>query len=62
MQPSDPWGFDNEPVETWADILGTQAWDLVCLSAFLVLAVLLTAVGLLRRPRSVRSPNPPWPF
>lgn len=40
MQPSDPWGFDNEPVETWADILGAQAWDLVWLSAFLVLAVM----------------------
>ena len=40
MQPDDPWGFENEPVETWADILGPQAWDLVWLSAFLLLAVI----------------------
>jgi NosR/NirI family nitrous oxide reductase transcriptional regulator len=39
IQPDDPWGFEEEPVETWADILGTQAWDLVWLSAFLLLAV-----------------------
>ena len=39
MQP-DPWGFDEEPVETWSEILGPQAWDLVLLSAFLALAVI----------------------
>ena len=39
MQP-DPWGFDEEPVETWADILGAQAWDLVLLAAFLTLAII----------------------
>ena len=39
IQPDDPWGFEEEPVETWADILGMQAWDLIWLSAFLVLAV-----------------------
>ena len=38
MQP-DPWGFEETPVETWADILGAQAWDLVRLSAFLVFAL-----------------------
>jgi NosR/NirI family nitrous oxide reductase transcriptional regulator len=37
IQP-DPWGFEEEPVETWADILGAQAWDLVWLAAFLILA------------------------
>jgi polyferredoxin len=36
----DPWGFAEEPVETWADILGAQAWDLVWLSAFLTLAII----------------------
>jgi general stress protein CsbA len=40
IQPGDPWGFDQEPVETWADILGAQAWDLTWLAAFLVLAVI----------------------
>ena len=35
----DPWGFDEDPVETWAEILGAQGWDLACLSAFLILAV-----------------------
>jgi NosR/NirI family transcriptional regulator, nitrous oxide reductase regulator len=39
MQPDDPWGFDEEPVETWADILGAQASDLIWLSAFLLLAL-----------------------
>jgi polyferredoxin len=39
IQPDDPWGFEEEPVETWADILGAQAWDLVWLSAFLILAI-----------------------
>jgi polyferredoxin len=45
IQPDDPWGFDEEPVETWADVVGTQAWDLVWLSAFLLLGV----VGFRRR-------------
>lgn len=34
----DPWGFEDEAVETWADILGPQAMDLAVLSAFLILA------------------------
>ncbi len=38
MQPADPWGFDEAPVETWADILGPQYLDLALLAAFLVLA------------------------
>jgi polyferredoxin len=38
MQP-DIWGFDEEPVETWGDILAAQAWDLTWLIAFLVLAI-----------------------
>jgi NosR/NirI family transcriptional regulator, nitrous oxide reductase regulator len=38
MQQPDPWGFEETPVETWADILGAQAWDLVWLTAFLVFA------------------------
>jgi NosR/NirI family transcriptional regulator, nitrous oxide reductase regulator len=48
MQPSDPWAFDEEPVETWTDLLTAQAPDLLWLSAFL----LLTLVGF--RLRSVR--------
>ena len=40
MKQTDPWGFDEEPVETWADILGAQAWDLVVLAAFLTLAII----------------------
>ncbi|MBA3269370.1 MAG: 4Fe-4S binding protein [Acidobacteria bacterium] len=39
IQPSDPWAFDEEPVETWAEILGAQAPDLLWLSAFLLLAL-----------------------
>jgi NosR/NirI family nitrous oxide reductase transcriptional regulator len=39
MQPADPWGFEEEAVETWADILQPQALDLVCLTLFLVLAI-----------------------
>ena len=35
----DPWGFDEAPVETWADILGPQYLDLALLAAFLVLAL-----------------------
>ncbi len=41
MQPApDPWGFEEEAVETWADILRPQAADLVWLTLFLVLAVI----------------------
>ena len=41
IQPTDDaWGFEEEPVETWADVLSAQAPDLMLLSAFLVLAVL----------------------
>jgi polyferredoxin len=40
MQPDDLWGFDDEPVETWSDILAGQAWDLTWLTAFLILAVI----------------------
>jgi len=39
-QPIDPWGFDAEPVETWASILSGQAWDLIWLGAFLTLALI----------------------
>lgn len=42
---ADPWGFDEEPLETWSDILAPQAVDLVVLVAFLVLVV----VGFRRR-------------
>ena len=35
----DPWGFDEAPVETWADILRPQALDLALLTAFFVLAL-----------------------
>ena len=38
IQQPDPWGFDETPVETWADILGPQYLDLALLAAFLVLA------------------------
>jgi polyferredoxin len=39
IQPeADPWGFDDEPVETLAGILQPQALDLVALAAFLALA------------------------
>jgi polyferredoxin len=38
MQP-DPWGFEEAPVETWADILGPQYLDLALLTAFIVLAL-----------------------
>lgn len=40
IQPADdPWGFDEAPVETWADILAPQALDLALLAAFMVLAL-----------------------
>jgi NosR/NirI family transcriptional regulator, nitrous oxide reductase regulator len=38
IQPNDPWGFEEEAVETWTDILAGQAWDLVWLAAFLIFA------------------------
>jgi hypothetical protein len=38
IQPDDPWGFDEAPVETWADILGPQYLDLALLTAFIALA------------------------
>jgi NosR/NirI family transcriptional regulator, nitrous oxide reductase regulator len=34
---ADPWGFEDEAAETWADILAPQAMDLAVLSAFLIL-------------------------
>lgn len=37
--PADPWGFEEEAVETWADILGPQYLDIALLAAFLVLAL-----------------------
>lgn len=40
MQPGDAWGFDDEPVETLAEILTPQAADLLWLSAFLTLAII----------------------
>jgi len=36
----DPWGFDEAPVETWADILRPQYLDLALLAAFIVLAMI----------------------
>ena len=39
LQP-DPWGFDEAPVETWADILRPQYLDLALLTAFIVLAMI----------------------
>jgi polyferredoxin len=39
IQPeADPWGFDEEPVETLADVLQPQVPDLLLLVAFLALA------------------------
>ncbi|MEO8683038.1 MAG: 4Fe-4S binding protein, partial [Vicinamibacterales bacterium] len=35
----DPWGFDGEAVETWADILRPQYLDLALLVAFFALAL-----------------------
>jgi NosR/NirI family transcriptional regulator, nitrous oxide reductase regulator len=40
MQQPDPWGFDEAPVETWAEILRPQYLDLALLAAFLVLAMI----------------------
>lgn len=39
IQEPDPWGFEDAPVETWADILGPQYLDLALLTAFIVLAL-----------------------
>ena len=38
-QPADPWGFDDAPVETWADVLRPQYLDLALLAAFIALAM-----------------------
>jgi polyferredoxin len=38
IQP-DPWGFEEAPVETWADILRPQYLDLALLTAFIALAI-----------------------
>lgn len=38
-QQPDPWGFDEAPVETWADILRPQYLDLALLAAFIILAL-----------------------
>lgn len=38
MQPDDPWGFEEEAAETWADLLNAQAVDLGVLALFLLLA------------------------
>ena len=41
MQPApDPWGFGDDTVETWADILGPQYLDLALLVAFITLALI----------------------
>jgi polyferredoxin len=39
MGQPDPWGFDEAPVETWAEILRPQYLDLALLAAFIVLAM-----------------------
>jgi polyferredoxin len=40
LQPTpDPWGFDDAPVETWADILEPQYLDLTLLALFFALAL-----------------------
>ena len=38
-QPADPWGFEDAPVETWADVLRPQYLDLALLAAFIALAM-----------------------
>ena len=38
-QQPDPWGFEEEAVESWGDILAPQALDLAVLTAFLILAI-----------------------
>jgi polyferredoxin len=42
---ADPWGFEETPVETWAEILRPQALDLILLTAFITLAL----VGFFRK-------------
>jgi NosR/NirI family nitrous oxide reductase transcriptional regulator len=39
-QQPDPWGFDESPVETWAEILAPQYLDLALLVAFFALALI----------------------
>jgi polyferredoxin len=39
IQPDDPWGFEEEAVETWSDILAPQVNDLVWLAAFITLVM-----------------------
>jgi len=39
-QPDDPWGFEEEAVETWSDILTPQLDDLAWLAAFIALAMI----------------------
>jgi NosR/NirI family nitrous oxide reductase transcriptional regulator len=39
QQPADPWGFEDAPVETWADILRPQYLDLALLVGFIALAM-----------------------
>jgi len=36
---ADPWGFEAEPVETWADVITAQAPDLAIMVAFFALAL-----------------------
>ena len=50
IQPADPWGFDEEPVETWSEILVPQLDELAWLAAFIVLAV----VSFRRKSRSLK--------
>jgi polyferredoxin len=38
-QPADPWGFEDAPVETWAEVLRPQYLDLALLTAFIALAM-----------------------
>ena len=38
IQPDDPWGFEETPVETWSDLLRRRRTDLALLAAFLLLA------------------------
>jgi len=39
LQPADPWGFEDAPVETWGDVLRPQYLDLALLAAFITLAM-----------------------
>ncbi len=38
IQPADAWGFEEEAVETWGDLLAAQGVDLALLVAFLIAA------------------------